>query len=175
MWASLLSGWALSGAGRATEGLAQAVTDFEAPGAAGQEAFRPYYLGLIADMSRAAGRADEGLAHVEKARALALSQDSQWCLAELHRIEGELRHARGEPPASVAPCFENALAIAREQEALSWELRAATSLGRLRRAENRPDEAHDLLAGVYGRFTEGFDTADLKDARALLDELSTRR
>src|SRR5262249_18578299 len=96
MWANFLSGWALTLDGRARHGVSRALSDFEAVGAAGQEALRPYYTGVLADMCGAAGRLDDGLRFVDKAIAVASSQDSQWCLAELHRIKGELMLARGE-------------------------------------------------------------------------------
>ena len=91
--------------------------------------------------------------------------------AELRRIEGELRLLAGAPEAEAEACFAEALAVARRQEARSFELRAATSLARLWRDQGRRAEAHDLLAPVHGWFTEGFDTPDLRDAKALLDEL----
>ena len=91
--------------------------------------------------------------------------------AELRRLEGELRSAQGASPADVESCFEQALATARGQSAKSFELRAAISLARLRRDQGKHSEARDLLAPVYGWFTEGFDTLDLKEAKALLDEL----
>ena len=93
--------------------------------------------------------------------------------AELRRLDGELRlrlDARDEQRAEAS--FRHALEIARQQQAKSWELRAATSLARLRAEQGRRSEARELLAPVYGSFTEGFDTADLKDAKALLDELT---
>jgi predicted ATPase len=173
MWANFLNGWALSGDSRASDGVSRALSDFDAVGAAGQEVFRPYYTGVLADMCRAAGRIDDGLGFVDKALALAPSQDSQWCLAELHRIKGELMLARGELTAAVEPCFETAIAIAREQSAKSWELRATVSLGRLRHSQGRSAEAKKLLAPVYNWFTEGFDIPDLKGAKALLETLSS--
>jgi predicted ATPase len=96
----------------------------------------------------------------------------RWIEAELHRLHGELRLALPEPdhPGAEA-CFLRAMAIAREQQAKLWEIRAATSVGRLWAEQGRRAEAQDLLAPVYGWFTEGFDTADLKDAKALLGEL----
>ena len=97
----------------------------------------------------------------------------RWIEAELHRLRGELRLALPEPDQSEAEaCFRRALAVAHEQQAKLWELRAATSLARLWRDQRRRNEAHDLLAPICGWFTEGFDTADLKDAKGLLDELS---
>jgi predicted ATPase len=103
---------------------------------------------------------------------VASSQDSQWCLAELHRIKGELMLARGELAAAVEPCFETAIAIAREQSAKSWELRATVSHARLLHSQNRSNEGKKLLTPVYGWFTEGFGIPDLKGAKALLETLS---
>jgi predicted ATPase len=95
----------------------------------------------------------------------------RWIEAELHRLGGELRLATPEPDQSEAEaCFRRALAVAHEQQAKLWELRAATSLARLWQDQRR-NEAHDLLAPIYGWFTEGFDTPDLKQAKALLHEL----
>ena len=91
--------------------------------------------------------------------------------AELRRLEGELRLLAGAPEAEAEACFVEALAVARRQEARSFELRAATSLARLWRDQGRRAEAHDLLAPIYGWFTEGFDTPDLRDARVLVDGL----
>jgi predicted ATPase len=89
----------------------------------------------------------------------------------LHRIKGELMLARGGLTAAVEPCFETAIAIAREQSAKSFELRATVSLARLLDQQGKRDEARSILGEIYGWFTEGFDTADLKDAKALLDQL----
>ena len=96
----------------------------------------------------------------------------RWCEAEVHRIAGEIALKSPEPDAAKAQAyFERALAVARQQQAKSWELRAAMSMARLWRDQGKRDEARDLLAPVYGWFTEGFDTLDLKEAKALLDEL----
>jgi predicted ATPase len=95
--------------------------------------------------------------------------------AELHRLRGELLRASGtKNDAKVAAAFEAALGIAHQQEAKSLELRAAVSLAHLWAEHGRPDEARELLAGVYGWFTEGFDTADLNGAKALLEDLDRR-
>ena len=92
--------------------------------------------------------------------------------AEVNRIAGEIALMSSQPDAAKAEaCFERALAVAREQQAKSWELRAAMSMARLWRDQGKRDEARDLLAPVYGWFTEGFDTLDLKEAKALLDGL----
>ncbi len=95
----------------------------------------------------------------------------RWWEAELHRLRGELMRASLAQASKVEPSFHLSLKIARRQEAKSLELRAATSLARLWRDQGQIDEAHDLLAPVHGWFTEGFDTADLKEAKLLLDEL----
>jgi predicted ATPase len=92
--------------------------------------------------------------------------------AELHRIEGEVRCAAGHPSTDVESCFTSALDVSRRQGAKLFELRAATALARLWCDEGRDTEARDLLAPIYGWFTEGFDTVDLKAAKALLTELS---
>ena len=96
----------------------------------------------------------------------------RWCEAEVNRIAGEIALLSPEPDAARAEeYFERALAIARAQQAKSWELRAAMSMARLWRDQGRRDEARDLIAPLYGWFTEGFDTRDLKEAKVLLDEL----
>jgi predicted ATPase len=93
--------------------------------------------------------------------------------AELYRLKGTLLLQQAAPDAAqAAACFQQALAMARRQQAKSWELRAAMSLSRLWQQQGKRDEARELLAPVYGWFTEGFDTADLQEAKALLDELS---
>jgi predicted ATPase len=94
----------------------------------------------------------------------------RWFEAEVHRLKGELSLAGGDRVAAEA-CFLSAIAFAREQSAKLWELRAATSLARLWREQGRCAEAFDLLAPIHGWFSEGFDTADLKEAKALLHEL----
>jgi predicted ATPase len=101
------------------------------------------------------------------------STDKTWYEAEIHRIAGEIALMSPERDAAKAEaCFERALGVARQQQAKSWELRVTTSMARLWRDQGKRDEARELLAPVYGWFTEGFDTLDLKEARALLDELA---
>jgi predicted ATPase len=97
----------------------------------------------------------------------------RWCEADVHRIAGEIALKSLAPnPEKAEAYFNRALAVAREQQAKSWELRAAICMARLWRDQGKRDEARDLLAPVYGWFTEGFDTLDLKEAKALLDELN---
>ena len=101
------------------------------------------------------------------------STKEKWAEAEIHRVAGEIALRSPVPDAARAESyFTAALAIARRQQAKSWELRSATSYARLMREQGRVREAYDLLAPVYGWFTEGFDTKDLKEAKALLDELA---
>ncbi len=128
---------------------------------------------LMAEALSRAGQIAEGLATIEEAIARSERTEEHWVMAELVRVKGELLLLQGAPGAVAAAedHFQQALDWARQQGALSWELRAATSLARLWRDHHRGGEARDLLASVYGRFTEGFDTADLKRARRLLDEL----
>src|SRR5262249_30801894 len=97
-----------------------------------------------------------------------------WYAAEVNRIAGEVALMSAEPdPAKAEAYFERALAVARQQQAKSWELRAAMSIARLWRDHSKRQQAHDLLVPLYGWFTEGFDTVDLKEAKTLLSELSS--
>jgi predicted ATPase len=107
------------------------------------------------------------------AEALAAVDKTDFYEAALYRLKGELLLGQTAPDASQAEvCFQQALSIARRQQAKSWELRAAMSLARLWQQQGERQEAHDLLAPIYGWFTEGFDTADLQEAKTLLAELS---
>ena len=129
-------------------------------------------LSLIATALARHGDAEEGLEVVTEALALAQRDDIRWWEAELHRVKGEILLVRAPGSADeVEDCFRQALDIARDQTAKMLELRAGTSLARLWLGQDRSGEARDLLAPIYGWFTEGFDTADLKDAKALLEEL----
>jgi predicted ATPase len=129
-------------------------------------------------MAEALGRAGqnvEGLAAIEEAIARSERTEERWAMAELMRVKGELLLLQGAPGAAAAAedHFRQALDWARRQGALSWELRAATSLARLLRDRDRIAEARDLLAPIYERFTEGFGTADLRAGKKLLDELNS--
>jgi predicted ATPase len=180
-WARLLHGWALAAQGQGDEGLdqmRQGLTAYEATGAA---IWRPYFLALLAEVYGQVGTVDEGLHVLAKAlAAVQLTGERLW-EAELHRLTGELMlQAKPEYPvpgndlshtAEAEACLHQALAVARRQQAKSWELRAATSLARLWQRQGKQHEARVLLAPVYGWFTEGFDTADLQEARALLEAL----
>jgi predicted ATPase len=139
----------------------------------GMGAVWPWFLALYADGCGALGDIDEGLRALDEAAEWVRRNDERLYAAEVHRIRGELLLRRANADVAQAEfCFEQALSAAREQMAKSWELRAATSMARLWRRQNRRDEARALLASVYDWFTEGFETADLRDARTLLDDLT---
>ena len=141
--------------------------------AAGIELGLPYYLAQLAQGYRQAVPADEALGVPADALATAHRAGERWCEAELYRLQGEFFLRQPYPRQQRAEaCFHRALAIARDQQAKSWELRAAMSLGRLWQRQGRHDAARQALAAVYDRFTEGFGSVDLQEARALLGELS---
>ena len=132
------------------------------------------FLGELAEALGGAGKIAEGLKTIDQALAKSQTHEEGWCIAELLRVKGELlvKHA-GEGAAVVAEeQFQHSLDQARRQEALSWELRTARSLARLWQSQGRSNDARDMLTLVYGRFTEGFETSDLKMAKSLIEELS---
>jgi predicted ATPase len=131
------------------------------------------FLVILAEFLGPAGEINEGLAAIDEALQRAERNQEFWCMPEVLRIKGELVIMQDESNAAVAEDhFARSLDWAHRQGALSWELRTAMSLARRRRAHDRIEEARDLLSSVYGRFTEGFETADLRAARLLLDELT---
>ena len=130
------------------------------------------FLCLAAETYLAAQRYWEGLEHVARALDLASEIGEQFYVPQLHHVRAELLlHAHGTADEAVEASLQKALSVARQQGAKGWELRAARSLARLRGQQGRRTEARDLLSPIYRWFTEGFDTADLKEAKALLDEL----
>jgi predicted ATPase len=140
--------------------------------ATGTEIARPSYLALLAEWYGKAGQGAAGLEVLAEARATAQHRQERFYESELYRLEGELLLAQSvDRTAEAATCFQQALTIARQQQARWWELRAATSLARLWRQQGKRAAARDLLEPIYGWFTEGFETADLQEARALLEEL----
>ena len=141
--------------------------------ATGNKLFWPWFLALQAEADGQAGKAQDGLEKAAEGLAHAERTGEHWVDAELHRTRGDLLLARSVRNINKAEsAFLEALEVARGQEAKSLELRAATSLARLWGENKKRAEAHELLAPIYGWFTEGFDTADLKEAKALLDELN---
>ncbi len=170
-FATPLRGWAMAEQGRHEEGIVQIKEGLAGIRATGTEVSRPYYLCLQAEACRDAGRLDDGLNALTEALAAADEREERNYAAEMHRLQGELLRQDDSNAAEAQGCFERAIEIARKQSAKSWELRATTSLARLLDKQGRRDEARTMLAEIYNWFTEGFDTADLKDAKALLDEL----
>jgi class 3 adenylate cyclase/predicted ATPase len=177
---TIFRGWALVAQGRAPvagpgqeeEGLAQLQQGLAAWRATGAEVFRPYGLALLAEAYAKVGRPEEGLTLLAEALAVANDKGEHRWDAELYRLQGEVLLARDAAHDTEAEaCFRQALDIARHQQAKSWELRAAMSLSRLWQRQGKRTEARALLAPIYGWFTEGFDTADLQEAKVLLEEL----
>jgi predicted ATPase len=166
-------GWALVKTGQAEEGLARLRAGLDACRALGARVWRLPSLPLLLEACLETGRVEEGLSAAREALTEVEETAARILEAELNRLEGELLLACNEPEESRAEAsFRNAIAIARAQQAKSWELRAAMSMARLWRDQRKRNEARDLLAPIYGWFTEGFDTLDLKEAKALLDELA---
>jgi predicted ATPase len=170
---ALLRGWALVQQGQAQEGIAQMHQGLRAYRATGGEATRPYYLTLLAEAQGSMGQPAEGLLTLAEALLLADKTGERWYEPERYRLKGELLLQQSSSNQTEAElCFHQAITIAQNQQAKSLELRAATSLARLWQQQGKREEAYGLLASVYNWFTEGFDTADLQDAKALLDELA---
>ena len=140
--------------------------------AIGAEFARPYCLAMLAEAYAQNGQAEEGLAVVAEALAAVETTGERFYEAELHRLRGELLLPSPSQRTAAAACFQQALDIARRQQAKSWELRAAMSLARLWQQQGKRDVARELLAPIYGWFTEGFDTTDLQEAKALIEELA---
>jgi len=168
---TILRGWLLVEQGQKEAGIAQILKAITAERASGlSRRWDTYYAALLAGACWKAGRTVEGLSVVTEALAKVRFGYYQ---AELHRIKGELLLSQTVPAEEEAEaCFQSALEVARRQQAKLWELRAVMSLSRLWQKQSKHEEAQKLLAEIYGWFTEGFDTADLKGAKALLEELS---
>jgi predicted ATPase/class 3 adenylate cyclase len=175
LWLALatnLHGAALTAQGRNEEGIAQIEEGIAATAATGAKMARPGILNLLAGACMRTGRLDNGFAALTEALATADEHEDRMYEAETHRLKGELLLRQDHSNVAEAErCFRTAIEIARRQSARIAELRATTSLARLLANQGRRDEARVMLAEIYGWFTEGFDTADLKDAKALLDEL----
>jgi predicted ATPase len=140
--------------------------------ATGAELQRPYYLALLAEAHGKAGQADEGLRVLAEALSAVHTTGERQHEAEIYRLKGELLLQQDVPDEQEAEsCFRQAVDVAHQQQAKSFELRAAMSLSRLWQQQGKCAEARQLLEPIYGWFTEGFNTTDLLEARALLEEL----
>jgi predicted ATPase len=169
----MLYGWALAQQGQAQEGIEQIHQGLRAHRGTGAEIARPYFLALLADVHSTRGEPEAGLTAITEALTCVDTTGERWYEPELHRLKGALLlQQSADNQADAESCFHHALALARNQQAKSLELRAATSLARLRQQQGKRQEAHDLLTPVYDWFTEGFDTADLQEAKALRDALA---
>ncbi len=192
-WGTILRGWALVEQGQ--EGIAQIRQGLGTFRAMGEEMAQTYYLALLAEAHGKAGQPEEGLSMLTEALAAVHETGERFYEAELHRLKGTFilqsrssprqvktgqdksedpdpRPLTPDPQAEAEACFHKAIAIARQQQAKLLELRAVMSLSRLWQQQGKKEEARKLLVEIYGWFTEGFDTVDLKEARALLEELS---
>ena len=181
--ATATRGWALVTRGQHDEGfeqLGEGLTDHRLTGA---EVLLPHFLALLVDAFAKTGQVDEGLRILEEALGIVQRNGEKYYQAELYRLKGELLLAQpmGRDRESeirnprfdeAAACFSQSVQIAQQQKAKSWELRAAMSMARLYRKQKKQNEARQLLTEIYNRFTEGFDTVDLRKAKVLLNELS---
>ena len=168
---SVFSGWVKAKNGDATEGVSLLRNGLNAVRATGAQAALPGLITWLARACEVAGQVAEAVAQLDEALQIVERTGEGWFAAELNRHKGELLLRQGHSE-TAEELYRKALSIAEQQEAKLWELRAAVSFARLRRDQGRRAEARNLLASVYGWFTEGFATPDLKDAKALLDELA---
>ena len=175
MWTAgsdMFRGWWLAQTGDVKSGIEQFARGLDMWRGIGAEIVVPWWHAQLGQLYALDGKVDQGLDFVEKG----LDQAERWLekahLAELHRIKGDLLMVQESPePEAAVQAYQQALSVSRAQQAKGWELRAATSLARLWQSQSKSDKAYDLLFPVYDWFTEGFDTADLKEARTLLGEL----
>jgi predicted ATPase len=165
----ILRGWAMAQRGDSEAGIALMHGNAADRAALDVAWYQPRYLCMLAEVYARTSQAEAGLQVLAKAKDLVLRNGEYLWEAELDRVEGELHRVRRAPAEDVEVCFTRSIAKARQQSAKSLELRAAISLARLWRDQSKRTEARDLLAPVYRWFTEGFETADLKEAKALLE------
>jgi len=179
LWAAQgmsLRGWALAMQGQGEAGMAQVRQGIASMRATGQATVIPYFCTLLPEISTHLGHTADGLQALAEAHTLVEQHEERWWEAEVYRLRGVLLLQQTvTQQVEAETCFQRALDVARRQEAKSLELRAAMSLARLWQQQGKRTAAHDLLAPIYGWFTEGFDTADLQEARTLLDALGEER
>jgi predicted ATPase len=171
-WGTSLRGWALAMQGQGEEGLAQVRQGIAAFRATGGAVLVPYYCIVLAEVCANLGHTADGLQALAEAHTLVEQHEERWWEAEIYRLRGVLLLQQPVMQQEEAEaCFQQALDVARRQQAKSLELRAAMSLSRLWQRQGKRDEARELLVPLYGWFIEGFDTADLQEAKTLLQEL----
>jgi predicted ATPase len=175
---TILGGWALAAQGQVERGISQMRQELTSYQATGAELWCSYFFALLAEAYGEAGQVEEGLTALAKALALVVKTGARWWEAELYRLQGELTLQKSpnsevrSPKSEAEECFLKAIEIARRQQAKSLELRAVMSLSRLWQSQGKEKEAHQMLVEIYHWFTEGFDTKDLREAKALLEELT---
>jgi tetratricopeptide (TPR) repeat protein len=171
--AVMFQGCLFAATGKALETIRLMVPTITSAQSTGSTLWVPFYLSSLARAYAEVGRFSDAVRSIEEATTMLRTTGERWCEAEANRIAGEIALLSPEPYVAKAEAhFQRALAVARQQQAKSWELRAAMSMARLWRDQGKVSEARELLAPVYGWFTEGFDTRDLKDAKALLNGLA---
>jgi class 3 adenylate cyclase/predicted ATPase len=165
-------GWLFAVTGKASDAVRAITSGITSLRSTGAILYEPRHLWYLAMAYAELGQPDDARRCIDDAIDKVERSKEKWCEAEVNRVAGEVALKSLAPDTEKAEkYFDRALAVARQQQAKSWELRAAMSMARLWRDQGKPQQAHDLLAPVYGWFTEGFDTCDLKEAKALLDEL----
>ena len=187
--ATIVHAWALLKQGRTEQAVEQMRQGLAALQATGTERVRPHFLALLAEAMDSDRRVEEGLRLLEEAQALIDRNSERYYQAELYRLQGELLLKQSKGPqmltggkavveaespaaANAEGCFNQSIKIAQRQKAKSLELRAVISMARLYQNQGRPKEARRILTQIYNKFTEGFDTMDLREAKSLLGELS---
>ena len=171
-WVTTIRGWAVAETGQVDEGLAEIRAGLALQQSGGAVVAWPQFLAILADAARKAGRIEEGLAAVAEGLEVAQKNGEYFYDAELYRLKGELLLMKAADAPEAEDCFRRALDTARRQSAKALELRAAISLSRLWLKKGRRDEVREILSEIYGWFTEGFDSPDLKAAEALLQQVS---
>jgi predicted ATPase len=171
--ADILRGYLLATQGKPSSGFELVQRGFAEFKNTGAKWMQAYFLYLISQCCKSAGRESEAASTLEAALKTVDVTGENWFAAELHRMKGDWMIAGGhEEPREIELCYQRAIEIARQQSAKMWQLRAVMSLARVWRDQGKRDEARDLLVPVYGSFNEGFDTLDLKEAKSLLDRLA---
>jgi adenylate cyclase len=172
-YATIFQGWTMVEQKDCAEGITHIRQGLRRYRSTGQENYTTYFLAILAEAYGKHGQVDHAMHTLDEAFALVGTNEERYYEAEIYRLKGTLLlQLSSDNYTEAESCFQHAISIAQNQSAKSWELRAATSLARLWEHQSKRQEAYDLLAPVYNWFTEGFDTADLKDAKALLDELA---
>jgi predicted ATPase len=169
--ATAMRGQFFTETGKAADAVSAITSGITSLRATGALLYEPWHLWHLAMAYAELGQHNDARRFIDDAIDKVDRSKEKWCEAEVHRAAGEIA-LKSSTPTKAESYFERALAVARQQQTKSWELRAAMSMARLWRDQGKRDEARDLLAPVYGWFTEGFDTRDLKEAKALLEELT---